>query len=463
MTKDGEDPIVDLASNAVEVSFEDLPEETIYFQKRRFLDTIGTCIAGSHALGVDTVKEFVNDWGGKKESTVLVHGGRFPCQNAAFVNSVMSRALDFCDAIPPGYHASSTDIPTSLAVGEMMRSSGKDVLTALAVGGDLAQRITAAGMWGNDLTSHPYHGFDGNVAAPLAAATIAAKLMGLDAGQMVNALGIAINQAAGTYQSNIDGALVVRVIQGFATSAGIVSALFAKRGITGVKQVLLGPYGFYQLYTRGKYNFELLTDQLGKKFYGPEYTCIKGYPSCGLTLAVTDAALELFSKYEIKAEEIKEVEVRVSDFAYKVTGKPFSIGPNPEVDAQFSIQYVTANALVRGSSRIEHFTEQYIKDPVVQGLVKKVHVVLDRTLVLDETDMSATLKNDKVHSAHTQWGKGQPPNPLSEEEFEDKFWQCIEFSKLKLSAGHINKIIRTVKQLEEIEDIGEFIRLCVVN
>ncbi len=462
MTKNGEDPIFDLARNAVEVSFEDLPEETIYFQKRRFLDTIGTCIAGSHALGVDTIKEFVTDWGGKKESTILVHGGRFPCQNAAFVNSVMSRALDFCDAIPPGYHASSTDIPTALAVGEMIGSNGKDVLTALAVGGDLAHRITRAGDYEYS-TAHPYYGFDGNVVAPFAAATITGKLMGLNVQQMHNALGIALNQAAGTYQSNIDGALVVRIIQGFATSSGILSALFAKRGISGAKNVLLGPYGFYELYTRGKYDLKHLTDQLGQKFYGPEYSCIKGYPSCGLTLAVTDAALELFSKYEIKPEEIKEVEVRVSDFAYKVTGKPFSIGPNPEVDAQFNIQYVTANALVRGSSRLEHFTEQKIKDPAVISLLNKVNVILDDKLILDETDMRVRLKNDKVYSAHKQWGKGQPPNPLSEKEFEDKFWQCIDFSQLNLPAEHVNKIISTVKHLEEVEDIIELISLCVVN
>jgi aconitate decarboxylase len=458
MIKNREDPISDLARNAVEISFEDLPEETIYFQKRRFLDTIGTCIAGSHALGVDTIKEFVNDWGGKEESTILIHGGKFPCQNAAFVNSVMSRALDFCDAIPPGYHASSTDIPTALAVGEMIGSNGKDVLTALAVGGDLAHRITRAGDYEYS-TAHPYYGFDGNVVAPFAAATIAGKLLGLNAQQMHNALGIAINQAAGTYQSNIDGALVVRVIQGFATSSGILSALFAKRGISGAKNVLLGPYGFYQLYTRGKYNLNHLTEQLGRKFYGPEYSCIKGYPSCGLTLAVTDAGLELFSKYKIKAEEIKEVEVRVGDFAYKVTGKPFSIGPNPEVDAQFSIQYVTANALVRGSSRLEHFTEQKIKDPAVMSLLEKVHVILDEKLILDETHMRVRLKNDKIYSSHKQWGKGQPPNPLSEKEFEDKFWQCIEFSRLNLSDEHVNKIVSAVKDFEEIEDISEFISL----
>jgi aconitate decarboxylase len=462
MNKNGEDPIFDLARNAIEVSFQDLPQETIHFQKKRFLDTIGTCIAGSHALGVDTIKEFVNDWGGKEESTILVHGGKFPCQNAAFVNSVMSRALDFCDAIPPGYHASSTDIPTALAVAEMTGRNGKDVLTALAVGGDVAQRITRAGDYEHS-TAHPYYGFDGNVVAPFAAATIAGKLLGLNAQQMHDALGIALNQAAGTYQSNIDGALVVRIIQGFVTSAGILSALFAKRGISGANNVLLGPYGFYQLYTRGKYNLKHLTDQLGKKFYGPEYSCIKGYPSCGLTLAVTDAALELFSKHEIKPDEIEDVEVRVSDFAYKVTGKPFSIGPNPEVDAQFSIQYVTANALVRGSSRLEHFTEQKIKDPAVMSLLEKVHVILDEKLILDETHMRVRLKNDKIYSSHKQWGKGQPPNPLSEKEFEDKFWQCIEFSRLNLSDEHVNKIVSAVKDFEEIEDISEFISLCVIN
>jgi 2-methylcitrate dehydratase PrpD len=457
------DPIYDLAKNAVEIGFDDLPKETISFQKKRFLDTIGTCIAGSNAQGVNDILNFFEGMGGKKESTVLIHGSKMPCQNAAFVNSVMCRAVDFCDAIPPGYHASSTDIPTVLAIGQMLKINGKEAITALAVGGDLAQRITAGGTWCTDQANHPYHGFDGNVVAPLAAATITGKLLKLGTEQMVDALGIAVNQAAGTYQSNIDGALVVRVIQGFATSAGINAALFAKMGISGVKNVLTGRFGFYELITRGKYDIGLIKDQLGKKFYGPEFSCIKAYPSCGLTLAVTDAALKLKSKREIAIDKISEVEVRVSEFAYNVTGKPFELDGNTEVSAQFNIQYVTANTLLRGNPKLEHFSEEYIKEKAIIELLEKIKVISDKKLVLDETDMIIKLMDGTEYSVHTQWGKGQPKNPLTEEEFEDKFYQCLKYSKLNLSEEHAKNIWDSIENLEEIKDVNDIIDLCVIN
>ncbi len=456
------DPIVDLAGNAVETRFEDLPAENVTFQKRRMLDDLGACLAGSNDVSADLVRDLCSEWGGTPTSTILVHGGKLPCQNAALVNSVMARAIDFCDGANPGYHPSSTDIPAALAVGEMVGATGREIITALAVGADVAHRIVAAATYEKS-SSHAFYGFDGNIAGVFGAATIAGKLLNLDANQMAHALGIALNQAAGTHQSNTDAALVVPVIQGFVTQAGIVAAMLAKKGITGVQNVLLGPYGFYQLYTRGRCEPRILRENLGTEYYGPKHTFFKKYPSCGLSLCLTDAALELVSVHGFSPEDVDKVSVRISDVGHHIIGKPFALGDTPEVDAKFSAQYCIANAIVRKASRLEHFTESYVRDPTVLDLVDKITVQLDKEMMLDENIIHIRLKNNKNLTSHKQWGKGWPRNPLTRDEFEEKFRQCVDFAPIQLPSEQVDRIVRHVNHLEDVQDIAELIQVCVAT
>jgi aconitate decarboxylase len=456
----GRDPIVDLARNAVNTRFEDLPAESVSFQKQRMVDNIGTCLAGSSETTVGWVRELVAEWEGKSQCTVLVHGLKAPCQDAAFINSVMARVLDFCDGANPGYHPSSTDIPTALAVGEMLGSNGKEIITALAVGADVAHRIISAGTYEKS-TSHAFHGFDGNVVGVFAGAAISGKLLGLDVDQMTHALGIALNQAAGTLQSNIDAALVVPVIQGFITRGGILSALLARKGITGVKNVLLGPYGFYHLYTRGKCRPQMLTEDLGKRFCGPEYTFFKKYPSCGLSLCITDAALDLASKSEFGPDDVESISVKLSDVGYHVIGKAFTLGEHPDVDAKFSAQYCIANAVARRDSRLEHFTDRYIRDPAVLSLVNRIEVSLDKEMILDENVVEVRLKSGRQLTSHKQWGKGWPQNPLTKDEFEEKFRRCMAYAPVKTLSVNVNMIVETINSLEDVQDLRDLIGLLV--
>ncbi len=456
------DPIVDLAENAVATRYDDLPADNVTFQKRRMLDNLGICIAGSNELQTNLARDLIMDWGGKSESTILVYGGKGPCQNVAFANSVLARTLDFCDGANPGYHPSSTDIPTALAVGEMVGATGQEIITALAVGADVAHRIIAAATYEKS-SSHAFYGFDGNIVGVFGAAAIAGKLMKLSAEQMAHALGIALNQAAGTHQSNSDGALVVPMIQGFVTQAGIVAAILAKKGVTGVRNVLLGPYGFYQLYTRGRCEPRILTENLRKEYYGPSYTFFKKYPSCGLSLCLTDAALNLVSEHHFTPDDVEWIDVRISDVGYHIVGNPFSLGEHPDVDAKFSAQYCIANAIARKASRLEHFTEQSVRDPSILSLVEKISVRLDQEMILDQNIIHIRLKDNRNLTSHRQWGKGWPQNPLNADEFEEKFRQCIAFAPTKLPNGRAERIMECIDQLELVQDITELVQLCVVE
>ncbi len=450
------DSIENLVKHVVTTRYESLPAEAIQTTKRGILDTIGVLIAGATAPGCNVMIDLVREWGGKEESTILVHGGKVPAYNAAMVNSVMARALDFDDSVEKGMHLGASAIPTALAVAEMCGNlSGKELLAAVLLGEDLAVRINMA---------TTQRGFDPTgVCMVFGTTAVAGRIMGLDQERMLNALGIAFNEAAGSFQSNIDGALVVRAIQGFTSRSGILAAVLAQKGITGVKNILQGIYGYFQLFSASAGDMDALFAGLGQEF-GVNKLMYKKYPSCGATLNAVEAVLELRREYDISPDEIARIDVYISQSAYNLVGRPFEIRDNPVVDAQFSIQYAVASALLRGGSKLEHFTDRFIRDPEIIKLAGKVHPVVGTEAEgLGDSGgcfMEIKMKGGAKYSRFMKYHKGTPANPLTDEEIREKFTDCMAFATKGLPEKNIDGIIAAISGLENVEDISGIIRLC---
>ena len=447
------DIIERLVDNVIDTKYEDLPDEAIKATKRNIIDTIAVLVAGSTAPGCETLVNLVREWGGKEESTVLIHNGKVPALNAALVNSVMARALDFDNGMAGGMHPSASIVPTALAVAEMCGSiDGREFLTTITLGDDLAARINRA-------TNPSRFGFDPTgTSLVFGTAAISGRILGLDREKMLDALGIAFNQAAGNMQSNIDGTLTVRLIQGLTSRAGILSAILAQRGITGVRNILQGVYGFFHLFAHDKVNLEALTDGLGEKFEGVT-TIYKKYPSCGATLATTDAALELCSEHNIEPGEVAEITVNVSQWVYHLVGRPFEIRSSPEVDAQFSIPYTVANALVRRSSTIKHFTEEFVRSPEIIELAEKVHLVVAQ--MPEYMRMEIKMRDGDCWSKSIKYPRGFPQNPLTDEEFKEKWEDCVAYTPKPLPEGNFEKLAKMVNKMEEVDDVSKMVELLV--
>jgi len=451
------DVIEKLVTNVVTTRYEDLPQEAIQSTKRDILDTLGVLIAGATAAGCDTIVDLIRDWGGKPESTILVHGGKVPAYNAALANSTMARALDFDNAVDKGMHPSASAVPTALAMAEMCGGiSGKEFITAVAVGQDLGERINIASTRG---------GFDTTGTCWVFGATaVAGKILILDEDKMAHALGIAFNRAAGSFQSNVDGALVVRVIEGFSSSSGVLSALLAQKGITGTRNTLQGQWGFFPLFSRDEGDIKALTDSLGERFEGVRFT-VKKYPSCGATLSGTDAVLDLVADHDIKPGEVSEIIARAPARIYDLVGHPFTIRDNPQVDAQFSLQYTMANALVRGLPRLEHFTEKLIKDPEVLKIAQKIRPILDPEVEKQGVPQSVLveikLKSGQHHSKFVKYHRGHAQNPLSPSEIREKFRNCLAYAPQPLPQANADQIIDMVDNLEDVKDVTQLVKLLV--
>ncbi|HUL30400.1 MAG TPA: MmgE/PrpD family protein, partial [Thermodesulfobacteriota bacterium] len=321
-------------------TFEDLPKAPVDTIKKMILTILGTTVAGAMAEGCEAVVHQVKQWGGKDEATILIHGGRVPAYNAAFANSVMARALDFCDGMVPGIHLGASCVPTALAAAELAGGcNGKELLTAITVGCEVSARL--------NLTGTAYNGFDPTgVCTIFATAAITGKILGLDSKKMWNVLSLAFNRSGGSFQSNIDGSLAVRLIQGFVSQSGVICAQLAQQGLTGPQNFLEGVYGYFHLYAKDQYSSQGIIDGLGEKFK-MDNLLFKKYPSCGGTLASTDAIIKLMEINQFIPEEIDKIIVRVTPAVYNLTGHSFKIGENPKVNAQFNIQYCVANVLLR--------------------------------------------------------------------------------------------------------------------
>jgi 2-methylcitrate dehydratase PrpD len=437
--------------------FEDLPKETVDITKNVILIAAGAAIAGAEAEGCETVVNQVKEWGGKEEATILTHGGKVPAYNAVFANSTMLRALDMEDSMKPGMHIGGSAFPTALAAAEIAGvCSGKEFLAALTLGIEMSIRINLASM---------YNGFDpSGVCGIFASIAAAGRILNLNSAQMWDALALGFNRSVQTFQSIVDGTLAVRVGQGTISQGAMICVQLAQKGITGPKNFLEGVYGYFHLYANDRYERKVITEGLGKRF-SLDKIVFKSYPSCGGTIGSTDCILLLMKEYNLTPENVAEINVRVTPYVYDMTGGQFKIGDNPKVNAQFSIQYCVANALLRKGAKLEHFDESYIREPRIMELVEKIRVTPDPDLEGEKAGASMRADMDVTTTAGATYHKtvpipsGFPGNPLTNGELIEHFQQAVSYRSKPLPKEKAEGLLSFINQLDQAEDVCALIPL----
>jgi len=459
------DAIYDLVGNAVHTNFENLPAKVVEITKRFLLDTLGTALAGSSAPGVQAVADLVAHWGGKGEATVWVFGKKVPAPHAALVNALLAHARDFDDTHDGAVvHGNVAVFPPALACAEARGGiSGKTLITAVVLGVDLACRLGLAVGQGTDFSAKPPGFVRTSVCGIFGAALACGKILGLDEEGVRNALGIALSQAGGTRQVVADLSLAKRIQPAFAAMAGTLSAFLAKGGITGAKEVFEGKYGFFNLYWNGAYSREALLDQLGRRFEGANLS-FKPYPCCRYTHGSIEAALTLVSSHNLSPSDVAEVIVHVPTLKFfDLVSRPFEIGDDPQVDAQFSIPYTTAAAILRRRVFLDDFEEKAIRDPQAKSLSEKVRVLCDLKPEgresLGPVMVEVRTQKGKIYREEVKRFKGSPDHPLTLEECGEKFRGCARFSRRPIEKKRLEEILKVVDCLEEVKDVRELTSL----
>jgi len=451
-----EEKIVRFVCNTV---FSDVPPKMLEVTKKQVLAVIGTTIGGSSAEGCETIIKLAKELGGKEEASILIHGGKVPAQQAAFINGTMARALDFCDALAPGPHIGAGTVASALAAVELKGGcSGEDFLTAVAVGTEVAVRL--------NLSESQYGGFDPTgLLVVFSSTAAAAKILGLSEKETWNALGLALNKCGGSFQSHVDGSLGVRINEGWVAESGITCARLASRGITGPKNFLEGVYGYFHLFGRDQVSGETVTAGLGIT-YNLDQIVFKLFPSCGLTQGSTEVILDLMAEEGFGADDIDHVCVTVPPYTYNLVGHPFQVGSNPKVNAQFSIRYCVANALKRKASLLTHFEEEAVKDPEVLAIAEKIEVIADVGMEKrghTPLDMRVVLNDGREYLKKLDIAPGFPGRPLTNEQHKLRFQNCIDFSGRSLSKEKVENIVNAVDHLETMSDVRSLISMLILT
>jgi 2-methylcitrate dehydratase PrpD len=444
------------------LKYEDLPGEAVKAAKKEVLDSLATALGGSTKAGVVELVDMVKEWGGRKQSTVIAYGIKCPAPSAAQVNATMIHALDYDDGHQAALvHTGCITLSTAFAVAERTEKvSGKELITAIALGGDFMARLGLAGRPGKTALSSGWH--PTMLLGHFGAAAIAGRMIGLDEEKMINALGLAYHQAGGAGSGVADGALAKRMGPGFAAKAGITAALMAERGITGERDPLEGKTGLFNTYMSGDYGPETLTAGLGKRF---EVVNIgyKPYPCCGLIHACIDAALALKSKHDISIDRVKEIIAYGGHSVYDLS-QPLEVKRNPRtiIDAQFSVPWVVATALVRGKVTVDDFTDEAIKRQEILNAAAKVSGKLvpemDRHGV-GPAGVIIKMKDGTEYKDEVEHCLGSVERPMAFKDITKKFRECAAFSRKALSKETIEKVIEMVRRLEKLDDATEIIRL----
>lgn len=454
------------AEFAAGTRFSDLPPEVTDMVKRDILDTLGCWLAGEDSHLDRAVLEVMRDMGGKPEATVLATGEKLPAARAGFVNGVRIVNTDFDDHHDPAHcHLGAASVPTAFAVAELLGGvSGEELITAFAVGAEIACRLgrytegrnPAIVMGGWDYTY---------TTGIFSSAVIAAKLMGLDAEGIHNAIGIAYHQTAGTSVSAMDGADTKDLGSGFACACGIQSAQLAARGVTGAKNAIDECPGSFALQYNSGADRELLVSELGSR-WELLYLGFKEHPCCTNTHRHIDAVRDLMAEHAIGPGEIREIILNLSPMIYPMSQPEETTKRPPDtLSGKFSIPWTVACMAARGRVGIDEFLPAALADPEILDMAGKVTSVCDESL----PDFNAPADVAIVTDRGTFAGKtrtelyGHWTNPMSTEVLQDKFRLCVASGTHGFTAEEVEALIGQIMTLETAPDATILIKMAGGN
>ncbi|MBE2276422.1 MAG: MmgE/PrpD family protein [Rhodobacteraceae bacterium] len=419
--------------------------------RTNIFDTMACATGGYSANGVQDMIGLVADWGGKPEATVWCTDLRVPAPMAAWVNGMMAHARDFDDTLDAAtLHAGVSVVPAAVAAAEAMpEATGEDLIAGVAAGLELISRLGLATTVGIIESGYMYTSLFGHFAATAAAA----RVMRLSAEQMRNALGIAYSQAAGNHQVTRDAALTKRIQPGFAAKTGLISVAMSKLGIRGAQQTFEGVDGLFRTYLQNRYDPQRLRAGLGTHF---EFAALsyKPYPCCRFNHPAIDAVLELRKDLGGDLSHIRAIRVGVNKQSYEAVCTPIDMRRAPQtiVQAQFSIPYTVATALVTGGVGLNDLADTALSRPEVLALAARTDCrivpeieaewrrAVSPALVEIDTD-TGTLSRRVDHP------RGNPANPMTRADFDAKMANCLTASALDWPPDTVERFRAAVEAL----------------
>lgn len=417
------------ANYATKLRYEDIPQPVLHETKRRFIDSFATAVGAFPADAYAIAKKVALKMAGGPPIS-LIGGGTADLNWGTFVNGLLIRYLDFNDTYLSKEPAHPSDnLAAVLSVGEYMKSTGKELLTAAVLAYEIQCRLC-------DASSLRKYGIDHVTYGAISSALAAAKLQKLDATKTYHTVGLAGVCNAALRQTRA-GEMSMWKGAAFANAArnGVFAALLAAEGYTGPAPIFEGELGFMKLLTRETFDVAPLGAENGPsqepKDFMMTHTYIKFWPVEYHAQSAVDVALQLRPQVG-DWKNIERIDVHTFDAAVDIIGKdPEKYRPKTRETADHSMPYCIAVALMEGDVGLDSFDDAHLANAPLIELTNKVKMLRDasanaRYPMGIPNKLTIVMKDGKQFSKEVEFPRGHAYNPMSDAEVEKKFRACVE-------------------------------------
>ena len=463
----------------------DLPGPVIEETRRIILDSVGCAIGGMLTKKGKLVARLIADLGGREEATVMGTDRRTNPPQAAFANGELINALDAEPVLFNIGHVIPCILAAVLGAAEARRSSGAEVIAALAVGHEIAARLTLALLplmrsgeppddrWViSPVSGHSY--------AALGAAAAAGTLLGLSEERPAHAIGLASYFAAVPahlkWVVTNPRSMVKYTPMGLTAQAGVLAALLAETGYTGDTSSLDGERGFWQFWGSPRCDVQVLHEELGKTWYSMQGTSYKPYPACNLYRPHFAMLEQILGREGLAAEEIDQVTLSTRAVTSADYDPRTFSAVESDIDVHMSGEYAVALIAHRIPPGPQWIAEETLHDAAVQQFMKKVRIVgnpttretayeaaparIDPAVLRRVSSTIEVRARGRTFRDSADYGKGDcwaPPGwRMREEELEAKF---RTYAAPVLGSERVEHLVQALRSLERADDICRVMEL----
>ncbi|HTR39365.1 MAG TPA: MmgE/PrpD family protein [Bryobacteraceae bacterium] len=452
----------ELAAWAAALRFEDLPEDVVAATKLRVMDVIGLSLAGAETPFGRSVRQAALAISPQGSCRILGFGDRVGVTAAAFANGAFSQALEYDDTHNESIvHMSSPAVAAALALSEFTPLSGRDLITAVALGNEVSCRVGSVSS--GELHKRGFH--PTGVFATFGASYLACRLLDLDAGAMARAAGIAGSFASGLLECWVDGTQTKFLHPGWSAQSGIVAALLARSGVTGPAQVFEGRFGLFSSHVQdanAHRDFSRIHDRLGVHWESRN-SSFKPYPAAHVIHPYIDAILSLRLKHAIQPADVERIDCPVTAFIVGIVCEPTAekFAPASDSHGRVSLQYSLAEALYFGVLGKNAYAPNSLTSPDILALARKVHYYVDPTYPGPGRFKGAvkiTLNDGRSFEEIEEYNRGSAENPMTYDELRAKFDEN--------ASGLLPEAVRTqladdIQRLDLLPDASHLVNLAV--
>jgi 2-methylcitrate dehydratase len=449
-----------MARWAASLAFEQLGERAVHEAKRYLLDSLGCAFGGYRQEDARIALEVLDDVAGNGPAAILGSGRRVDPVSASLANALMVRVMDYNDIYWQQDPSHPSDIiPAALACGERTDKSGRDLAVGIVLGHEFEMRLCEAAFPG--IRERGWHHA---TLTAFVSPIVAGRMLDLSWEQIQHAIGISASRHA-TLGAVTAGTLTMmkNTVDPMATQSGVLAALLAERGYTGPEHVIDGKEGLVHCFGP-EWKLEVLVEGLGHS-WRIERCGMKAFPTEALTHAPISAVLDIVRQHDLAPEQVQKVHIRSLARAADILADPTKYDPRTKETADHSLPYVIAAAIVDRQVTPAQFEADRIMDPTIRAQLNKVEVVADPEIEavfprLQRVAVTIETADGRSLAKELDYPKGDPRNPLSDREVEEKF-DALAAPILSESARA--RLKEAVWSLERQESIRSLMDHCVAD